>query len=75
MLQFVLKKDLPCIKAGRVIKLNNDGQIGTPLLMGIEIGHIPQYIFSIDVLQNSPDWFEEFNFDQSLIPSLPVKNK
>jgi len=55
---FILKKDLPSIKAGRVIQLSEDGVVGQLYYAGNVI-----YAFSIDVLKNEKDWFEEYNYN------------
>lgn len=57
---YLLKKDLPTIKAGRVIELSKDGKSGTPMLMNIEKNNYAQYVFPIHVLKTEKDWFELF---------------
>jgi hypothetical protein len=61
---FILKKDLPTIKAGRVIKLSKDMKTGSPILMSIEEKNSVNYVFTIDVLKNEKDWFEIFDYDR-----------
>jgi len=64
---FILKKDLPTIKAGRVIKLSKDGKTGSPILMSIEENKLVNYVFTIDVLKDESDWFEIFDYDSGSI--------
>lgn len=64
---FILKKDLPTIKAGRVIKLSKDGKTGSPILMSIEENKLVNYVFTIDVLKDESDWFEIFDYDRGSI--------
>jgi hypothetical protein len=60
---FILKKDLPTIKAGRIIKLSKDGTMGFPILMSIEEKHSVSYGFHIDILREEKEWFEEHEFN------------
>ena len=73
MKQFLLKKDLPTIRAGRVIKLSDDGKFGSPILMNVEKNTSVLYMFPIDILINDKDWFEEFEFDGIGMPKIDEK--
>lgn len=73
MKQFLLKKDLPTIRAGRVIKLSDDGKFGSPILMNVEKDKCVLYIFPIDVLINDKEWFESFEFDGTDMPEINEK--
>ena len=60
---YLLKKDLPTIKAGRIIELSKDGSFGRPVLMSIEEKDSVHYIFPISVLKNEYNWFELLEYD------------
>lgn len=55
---FLLKKDLPTIKAGRIIELSTDGKYGYPRLMSVEKNSSVGYLFPINVLKSEKEWFE-----------------
>ena len=63
MIRFILKKDLPTIRAGRVIELSRDGKMGFPILMSVE--HAVSYGFPINVLREEKEWFQEVELDQN----------
>ena len=65
-IEYILKKDLPTIMAGRVIELSKDGSYGTPKMMNIEEKSCVHYVFPISILESEKDWFELFEFDSSL---------
>lgn len=58
---YVLKKDLPTIKAGRIIELSKDGKYGTPILMSIEANSCVHYMFPINILKNEKEWFSKLD--------------
>ena len=70
---FILKKDLPTIKAGRVIKLSKDGKMGFPILMSVEEQHVVSYGFPIDVLKEEKEWFGEATRNNEIAPA-PIEN-
>lgn len=72
MIKFILKKDLPTIKAGRIFVLSNDGLIGVPIVMDIEREYLVKYEFPVNVLNDNPDWFEEFEFNPNEQPTMNV---
>jgi hypothetical protein len=62
---FMLKKDLPTIKSGRVIELSLDGKTGSPILMSIEDKCL--YVFPIDILERETEWFQLLEYDTNEI--------
>ena len=66
---FILKKDLPTIKAGRVIKLSKSGKMGFPILMSVEEQHVVSYGFPIEVLKEEKEWFDEATGDNEIAPA------
>lgn len=69
---FILKKDLPTIRAGRVIRLTDDGKIGIPVLMSVEEEYSVAYAFSIDTLRQEKDWFEESEQINGIAPQMII---
>ncbi len=63
--QFLLKKDIPTIKSGRIINLSEDGKFGSPILMEVEKKDCILYMFPIEIMKNNKDWFEELVHDTS----------
>ncbi len=63
--QFLLKKDIPTIKSGRIINLSEDGKFGSPILMEVEKKDCILYMFPIEIMRNNKDWFEELIHDTS----------
>lgn len=68
---FILKKELPNIKSGRVIKLSKDGKTGSPILMSIEDKCL--YIFPISILEKETDWFQELKYNTNEAPEFCIK--
>lgn len=70
---YILKKDLPTIKAGRIIELSKDGNFGAPILMTVEEENTVNYIFPINILNNENEWFELFEYDTTKQP-ISIQN-
>lgn len=64
--RFILLQDLPTIKKGRVIKLSDNGQIGSPILMDVEKDYCVLYYFPINILEENKEWFQEFEQSQNI---------